>query len=368
MYDFAINPNGTFAELLEGSARFCRRRITRWYAAVDADRPAEAVAAAPGGARPLRRRLPHAAGAGRHGRTAVRPAPAPPPAATGRENSLSELLAATGFDREQHEQIRADLRSGRTGLAQNRLPASSTIQDAAGGRGRPRRRGELRPEVGGSARRPSRGEVAVLTPPPGAGSRWTQGPAVEGRCTLLQARRPPPQLPRSPPGQSRKTSRAASAAGAAPRVHQPPDTRRHRTVPEVVRDYYGDGGHVHLSPAGRSACGWSRWCATCGSPGRSWPCRLLDEQRRRSDRACTRADQLSAVAAGEGSDYTDNLPSQCVHPVGHWFELPNLLRNGVLARLLAEPGPQAPDAPQHRHRRCRPRPGGAGAAPRVGRR
>ena len=29
-------------------------------------------------------------------------------------------------------------------------------------------------------------------------------------------------------------------------------------------------------------------------------------------------------------------PSQCLHPVGHWFEVPNLLRNGVLARLLAE--------------------------------
>src|SRR5262249_2966987 len=25
---------------------------------------------------------------------------------------------------------------------------------------------------------------------------------------------------------------------------------------------------------------------------------------------------------------------QCLHPVGHWYEVPNLLRNGVLARLL----------------------------------
>ncbi len=31
-----------------------------------------------------------------------------------------------------------------------------------------------------------------------------------------------------------------------------------------------------------------------------------------------------------------------MHPVGHWFEVPNLLRNGVLARLLAE-------RPQLRH-------------------
>jgi len=37
---------------------------------------------------------------------------------------------------------------------------------------------------------------------------------------------------------------------------------------------------------------------------------------------------------GEGNDYTDNLPSQCLHPVGHWYEIPNLLRNGVLQNLL----------------------------------
>jgi hypothetical protein len=28
------------------------------------------------------------------------------------------------------------------------------------------------------------------------------------------------------------------------------------------------------------------------------------------------------------------MPSQCLHPVGHWFEFPNLLKNGVLAQLL----------------------------------
>jgi hypothetical protein len=43
-----------------------------------------------------------------------------------------------------------------------------------------------------------------------------------------------------------------------------------------------------------------------------------------------------ARAAGEGSDYTDNLPGQCLHPVGHWYEIPNMLRNGVLAGLLRE--------------------------------
>jgi hypothetical protein len=43
-----------------------------------------------------------------------------------------------------------------------------------------------------------------------------------------------------------------------------------------------------------------------------------------------------AESSGEGADYTDNVPLQCLHPVGHWYEIPNLLRNGVLAGLLRE--------------------------------
>ena len=45
------------------------------------------------------------------------------------ELTLAELLKEHGFDRAQHEQIRADLRDGRIGLAQNRLPVSAEIED-----------------------------------------------------------------------------------------------------------------------------------------------------------------------------------------------------------------------------------------------
>src|SRR4029079_5854658 len=43
--------------------------------------------------------------------------------------SLTDLLEANGFDRMQHEAIRADLKSGRIGLLQNRLPPSTKIDD-----------------------------------------------------------------------------------------------------------------------------------------------------------------------------------------------------------------------------------------------
>jgi hypothetical protein len=61
----------------------------------------------------------------------------------------------------------------------------------------------------------------------------------------------------------------------------------------------------------------------------------LDEQKEKMRDSVRIALTHWARNAGEGTDYTDNLPGQCLHPVGHWFEIPNLLKNGTLARLLA---------------------------------
>ena len=62
---------------------------------------------------------------------------------------------------------------------------------------------------------------------------------------------------------------------------------------------------------------------------------VLDEQKQKVRESAQSALIGWAKAAGEGTDYTDNEPMQCLHPVGHWYEVPNLLRNGVLRDLLA---------------------------------
>jgi hypothetical protein len=64
------------------------------------------------------------------------------------------------------------------------------------------------------------------------------------------------------------------------------------------------------------------------------PQQLLDEQAQKVRESLHGALIGWARDAGEGRDYTDNLPAQCLHPVGHWFEVPGLLRNGVLRQLL----------------------------------
>ena len=92
--------------------------------------------------------------------------------------SLEALLDRHGFDRVQHEQIQADLRSGRIGLAQNRLPATSRIEDVApdditdATAGLPARYRESGMQALAD------GMVAVVTLAGGAGSRWTKGAGV----------------------------------------------------------------------------------------------------------------------------------------------------------------------------------------------
>ncbi|HWY74720.1 MAG TPA: UTP--glucose-1-phosphate uridylyltransferase, partial [Verrucomicrobiae bacterium] len=66
------------------------------------------------------------------------------------------------------------------------------------------------------------------------------------------------------------------------------------------------------------------------------PQQLLDDQAQKVRQSLQAALIGWARQAGEGSDYTDNVPAQCLHPVGHWYEVSNLLRNGTLAQLLRD--------------------------------
>jgi hypothetical protein len=61
---------------------------------------------------------------------------------------------------------------------------------------------------------------------------------------------------------------------------------------------------------------------------------MLDEQAQKVRDGLRAALIGWARQMGEGSSYTDNLPAQCLHPVGHWYEVPNMLRNGTLLKLL----------------------------------
>jgi len=342
-------------------------------------------------------------------------------------STLGELLAEHGFDPVQHEQIRADLKEGRIGLLQNRLPASATIEDVAGGdvfdsalwnrnkspmttpvpvatpktneeikakevflptsdgglekipieralatakaqkvdliqtiegstpvcrlmardaynkrredliakRDRPRTTG-FEGYVSKGTEALVRGEIAVVTLAAGAGSRWTQGAgvvkALHPFCKLGGRHR---TFAETHLARSRKVSRQAGAF--IPHIFTT-SYLTHSPIQEFLarQNNYGYEGPLLLSP-GKSV--GLRMIPTARDLRFMWqemPQQILDEQQQKVRDSLRHALINWARTAGEVSDYTDNVPLQCLHPVGHWYEVPNLFRNGVLARLLAE--------------------------------
>jgi hypothetical protein len=208
------------------------------------------------------------------------------------------------------------------------------------------------------------GAVAVVSLAGGAGSRWTKGAGV------VKALNPFARLG----GKHRnfvevhlaKSRRISQMAGAPlPHIfttsyltHAPP-------WPTIWR------GRTTMAIRGRCCCRRGaavglRLMPMARDLRFAWeemPQQLLDEQAQKVRESLHAALIHWAQQAGEGSDYTDNVPTQCLHPVGHWYEAPNMLRNGVLARLLAErPGLRYLLRSQHRHagRGCGS--AGAGAA------
>lgn len=254
----------------------------------------------------------------------------------GRRQSLAEMLEQNGFDRVQHEQISDDLKAGRIGLAQNRLPTSAEIRDVRAGDAVDAT-AQMSPDYRAAGLAAlARGELAVVTLAAGVSSRWTQGAgvvkALHPFCKLGGMHR---TFIETHLAKSRRISRLAGQS--LPHLVTTSYLTHQAIADDLARqNNYGYPGPVRLSP-GRTI--GLRMIPTVRDLRFLWEemsQQLLDERQQRVRESAHAALINWARAAGEGGDYTDNLPSQCLHPVGHWYEIPNLLRNGVLAQLLTE--------------------------------
>ncbi len=250
------------------------------------------------------------------------------------DDETDRVKAENGFDPIQHEDIRADLRNGRIGLAHNRMSVDTSIEDVQDTDvtrlfGDPERR-----RIGEESLRD--GRAAVFSLAAGVGSRWTTGAgAVKAINPFLFLN-----------GQHRsfleihvaKTRAAAERyAVAIPHIistsyltHAP--IEKHL----ALNENYGYTGPLELSP-GRSI--GQRLIPMVRDLVFLWeemPQETLDVQKQKV-REAVRATLMDwARAKGEGSDYMDNTAIQRFNPPGHWYEIPNLLRNGVLARVLKQ--------------------------------
>jgi hypothetical protein len=336
VYDFAVNTHGTAADLLRGVDALLPRGyysllVPRWLREdprnitaskrAELDRVGQAA-----------RRNPDLSGLVES--LFERMLPSAPVSRGGQAGNLSELLAAHGFERTQHERIRDDLRRGLIGLAQNRLPASTVIEDVRPGDVTDTR-SSVNPDMVALGRKSlEAGEAAVVTLAAGAGSRWTQGAGVTkalnpfaclaGRHrTFVEV-----HLAKSRRTSTRFGTTVPHVFTVGYMTQQPMMEHLERT------DNYAYPGNLLLSPGSSVGLRIVPMVRDLRFAWEETTQQVLDEGKQRV-RASAHAALIGwAKAAGEGSDYTDNEPLQCLHPVGHWYEVPNMLRNGTLAALL----------------------------------
>jgi hypothetical protein len=342
VYDFLINEHGTCAELLRGDAALLPQG---YYALIvppllrqelrtlsplrraELDRFAAACRTKPdlrGMVQTLfERLLPH-----------LKDSDSGP--------GLARLLDEHAFDRAQHEEIRANLKNGRIGLAQNRLRPNADIQDVGPSdvtifdsfESDSTREQKSWRKLGEQVL--AQGEVAVVTLAAGAGSRWTQGAgvvkALHPFCKLAGRHR---TFVETHLAKSRRSSR--NHGTEVPHVFTT-SYLTHAPVEEYLarERNYNYTGRVLLSSGKAIGLRLVPMVRDLRFAWEEMPQQVLDEQAQKM-RDSVRAALINwAQHAGEASDYTDNVPLQCLHPVGHWYEVPNLFRNGTLLRLLEE--------------------------------
>ncbi len=242
------------------------------------------------------------------------------------------VKAANGFDPIQHEQLREDLRLGRIGLARNRLPADTDIQDVQDEDVMQHKEDASCRDTGEAALRA--GRVAVLSLAAGVGSRWTTGAgvikAVNPFIFMSGKHRSFLELHLT------KTRQTARKYGVVIPHLISTSFLTHGPIEKhlALNDNYGFDGPLYLSP-GRSIS--QRFVPMVRDLVFLWeemPQETLDEQKQKVREAVRGALMDWAREKGEGSDYVDNVPIQRFNPPGHWYEAPNLLRNGVLAAVL----------------------------------
>ncbi len=249
--------------------------------------------------------------------------------------TLDGLLRRYGFDPVQHERIQTELRAGYIGLAQNRLPTSVRIEDVTADKVFDATH-EIDPKyrrIGEEAL--ASGAIAVVTLAGGAGTRWTRGSgvvkALNPFCRLAGKHRTFVEVHLA---KSRRTSRrygyrVPHVITTSYLTHQPTEEHLRR------ENNYGYEGSLFLSQGRIVGLRLIPMVRDLRFAWEETAQQMLEPQAQKMRESSRSALIAWAERAGEGSNYTDNLPHQCLHPVGHWYEVPNLFRNGVLQSLLA---------------------------------
>ncbi|TVR45215.1 MAG: UTP--glucose-1-phosphate uridylyltransferase, partial [Planctomycetota bacterium] len=255
----------------------------------------------------------------------------PEPGNQGSQASADEAaLVAAGLDLEQRSTVLAAYRRGAMSLQRNRLSERAQIRDVGPEHVR-------QPRPGAGADIDPRG-YGVVTLAGGLGSRWSGGAGV------VKALAPVAEFD----GRWRsfldlhlaKYARARQQ-GQMPLPHI---ITTSFLTDDALRDALrrlGESDPALIEPVriSRGAMLGQRVIPSQEDllvHFRERPRQRLDAQAQKAQEDAERALMAWAQAAGAGSPYPGRGAGECCNPPGHWWELPSLLLNGTLARLLAE--------------------------------
>jgi UDP-N-acetylglucosamine pyrophosphorylase len=253
-----------------------------------------------------------------------------------KQKPLNLLLEELGFDAEHHEQIKNDLKYGRIGLSKNRLPISTTIEDV--------HRSEISHHsilneqslIDLGMQSLQNRELAIVSLAGGAGSRWTKGAGVvkslnpfakfAGRHrNFLET-----HLAKTRHTESSYSTRIQHIFTTSYLTNSAiSNFLKEDETNKYLDNIYLSQGQViglRLIPTERDLR--FLW--------EEMPMQLLDVQSQKVQQSLHSALINWTKTAGEAEDYRDNLPLQCIHPVGHWYEIPNLILNGTLKKLIGD--------------------------------
>ncbi len=252
------------------------------------------------------------------------------------KENLNSLLKKYGFDSIHHEQIRSDLKSGRIGLAQNKLPVSTQITDVneEDVKDFSAMTEEDNKTAGLSAL--EKGEAAVVSFAGGIGSRWTKGAgvvkALNPFCKFEGKHRSFIEIHLA------KSRKISELCGKKIQHVFTTSYLTHNPIENKLKESknYEYNGPVYISQGKFIGLRMIPMKRDLRYLWEEMQQQLLDDQAQKVLESLRSALLNWVENAGQGSDYTDNLPHQCLHPVGHWYEIPNMLINGTLLKMINE--------------------------------
>jgi hypothetical protein len=249
----------------------------------------------------------------------------------GSSRNLDTVLEALGFNPDSHEVLRQLYQTGKIGLKQNRLPqethivnveaedvihADQVVTPAMIARGHE----ELK-----------NGTVGVVSLAAGIGSRWTQGAgcvkAIHPFCKLGGRHRSFLEIHLA------KSRRVGNVPHVITTSHMTNDPLR--TYLERVSNH-GYEGPLYISHGKSIGLRMIPTISDLQFAFQEKQQQKLDEQAQKVKESGESAMIRWAESCGEACDYRDNLPLQCLHPVGHYYEIPNLILNGTLQKMIQD--------------------------------